>query len=110
MLSSKLLHCSTKYPLKADSRGSLPLDMLDGCVKTVERAGRSFAQTAGLYTLYTATIKYLTSQVFFMRRLDTAFQQSDLLYTQGLKRLSHLLFSYLYPLSTTSMITNIKLI
>lgn len=62
-------------------------------------------QVRGFCTKFTALAKYLTSQVFLYRYSRTAFAQLNYAFTQLVLSNFNLLPAYLYPTSTTTMIT-----
>jgi len=80
--------------------------MLKPCVQAVERASKTGAQVLGLCSLTTARVKYLTSQVFFVRSLITAFRQAWALKAQPDLLNSNLFLVYLYTLTTGTNTTN----
>ena len=77
--------------------------MLKACEQAVDKAGTSLVKLAGLYPLYTAGAKYLTSQVFFVRSLCTQLEQLMSAYRQPKAGIYNLLGLKLYPLSTGPM-------
>jgi|GEM_PF-991229 hypothetical protein len=83
--------------------------MPSSCVKVVEWVGDKIVQVGVFCTIFVVAIKYLTSQVFFIHPLNTAYKQPKLLFTQPPKSFLYLLFNYLYSLSLIPT-TNMKLI
>lgn len=62
-------------------------------------------QNQGLYALTTAWAKYLTSQVFFVRRFLTSKTLFTSCFNQAKTANFHLLNNNLYPLSPALMVT-----
>jgi hypothetical protein len=77
--------------------------------KTTYKLRTSLVQALGLYQPSTDRTKYLTSQVFFIPALSTAFGQLAQQFTQPQGRFLNPLAAKLYPLFT-GPITNTKLI
>ena len=74
--------------------------MRRGCAKAVQGLLKALGKAGGLYTLSTVLPKYLTSQVFFIRRLCAASEQFYGRYTQLVLTNSNLIFINLCPVST----------
>ena len=74
--------------------------MLKACVKAVYSLCKNLGKVLGLSTLSTVRIKYLTSQVFFVRNLSTALRRLPGAYEQSISSIFNLLDQYLYPLYT----------
>ena len=80
--------------------------MLKLCGQAVERAGTTSRQAQILCPQSTGWVKYLTSQVFFVRSLSTAFRYCTSLKTQAIYANFNLLFSNLCTLTTGPNTTN----
>jgi len=74
--------------------------MRKACEQTVDKLGINLWATAGLCPESTASPKYLTSQVFFIRGLCTKIEQLMSAYKQLRSSIFNLLALKLYPLST----------
>ncbi len=74
--------------------------MLKACEQAVDKLGISPGKIAGLYALYTALLRYLTNQVFFVRSLCTKLEQLMSAYRHPKLGIYNLLGFKLYPLST----------
>jgi protein involved in sex pheromone biosynthesis len=70
--------------------------MPKACVETVLSEWKSIGKTRFLYPSSTATSKYLTSQVFFIRRFYAYFTQAVKLFTQASSRFL-LLLNPIFP-------------
>ncbi|HET7529286.1 MAG TPA: hypothetical protein VFJ84_03625 [Candidatus Saccharimonadales bacterium] len=79
--------------------------MHKACEQAVEKLGKSLCKAAGLYTKSTTYPKYLTSQVFVMPVLSTAFEQMMCAYKQAVLAKSRLLDGVLSPFYTPSINT-----
>jgi hypothetical protein len=77
--------------------------------KPMDKLRKSLGKVLGLYPQSTVQPKYLTNQVFFMRRFGTSFSQFKIAFAQPQSRIFDLLNQILYPLFT-GPITNTKLI
>lgn len=80
--------------------------MLKSCGLVVDWVGISFAKAGRLCALTTTRRKYLTSQVFFVRSLSTAFTQPGGFKSHPQTCLFNLLIPNLYTLATSPNNTN----
>jgi len=76
-----------------------------GCGQAVEKLCKSLCKSVGLFTSSTAAIKYLTSQVFFVRSLYTWFEQVVWAYGQVVLSIFKVISGDLSPLCTLPMNT-----
>ena len=83
--------------------------MLEACVKAVKSLFKAFGKLPKVSTASTGRHKYLTSQVFSVLALWTAFEQLSNLFTQAFSAILSLLW-WVFCTSSTSPITNTKLI
>jgi hypothetical protein len=83
--------------------------MLKACEQAVYKLGISLGKAFGLCPLSTHLHQYLTSQVFFVRRLCTVRKQSQASYRQPFLGYFNLLSRTLSPFYTGPM-TNTNLI
>jgi hypothetical protein len=75
------------------------------CAKAVLSHGKSLGKPAGLCSLSTDSLIYLTSQVFFVRSFCTANEQVLGSFAQAKSAIFNLLSVGLSPLCTTPAIT-----
>ena len=75
----------------------------------MDKLGKSLGMVWRFYPSSTNYPKYLTNQVFFIRRFFTSFSQAVRFFAQALSVFLHLYLSVLCPQFTGS-ITNTKLI
>jgi hypothetical protein len=82
--------------------------MLKAWAKAVEPVWKSYAQTAGLCTVSTASRLFAYYNLSFIHHPSTAFAQLAGLFAQPKRPLGNLLSSTLYPVSTRpNVITNL---
>lgn len=79
--------------------------MPNACVKAVASHGKSLEKLVEIYSLSTELPKYLTSQVFFTRRLYAVNEQVLSSFNQVKMAIFNLLESSLSPLCTAPTIT-----
>jgi hypothetical protein len=79
--------------------------MLKGCAKAVDGSWKSLCKAGSLYPQSTALSKYLTSQVFFVRKLFPGFPHDLPIFEQSDSSDFNLLCRYFYPLSTLPIAT-----
>jgi hypothetical protein len=83
--------------------------MLEVEDKPMDKLRKSLGKVLVFYPQSTASLKYLTNQVFFIRRFDTSFSQLKIVFTQPQSWVFNPLSLVLCPLFT-GPITNTKLI